>query len=95
MLFLFREKWYNICRNKLGGVKSVREKLKVFERKESYGTIRFTRRITIHEFRHSHASDLINRVQANPYDIAQRLGHSDVHEVFNCYIKFNIISEEN
>ena len=44
-----------------------------------------TRRITIHEFRHSHASDLINRVQANPYDIAQRLGHSDVHEVFNRY----------
>lgn len=42
-------------------------------------------RITIHEFRHSHASDLINRVQANPYDIAQRLGHSDVHEVFNRY----------
>ena len=33
MLFLFREKWYNICRKKLGGVKNVCEKFKVFERK--------------------------------------------------------------
>lgn len=41
--------------------------------------------ITIHEIRHSHASDLINRLNANPYDIAHRLGHSDVHEVFNRY----------
>lgn len=41
--------------------------------------------IKIHEIRHSHASDLINRLNANPYDIAHRLGHSDVHEVFNRY----------
>lgn len=43
------------------------------------------KKIVIHELRHSHASDLINRLNASPFEVAKRLGHSDVHEVFNRY----------
>lgn len=43
------------------------------------------KRITLHEFRHSHASDLINRLNADPYIVAERLGHSSVSEVLNRY----------
>lgn len=43
------------------------------------------KKIVVHELRHSHASDLINRLNANPFEVAKRLGHANVHEVFNRY----------
>ncbi|AOC55405.1 tyrosine-type recombinase/integrase [Bacillus pumilus] len=42
------------------------------------------RKIVIHEFRHSHASYLINK-NCNPLVLANRLGHSDVAETLNTY----------
>ena len=41
-------------------------------------------RITIHEFRHSHATLLANN-GINIQEIARRLGHSDVQETWNTY----------
>lgn len=41
-------------------------------------------RIVIHEFRHSHASYLINKT-FNPLVLPNRLGHSDVAETLNTY----------
>ncbi|CUB51458.1 Transposase from transposon Tn916 [Bacillus subtilis] len=42
------------------------------------------KRILLHEFRHSHASYLINR-GVSPLVVAQRLGHSDVATTLNTY----------
>lgn len=42
------------------------------------------KRILLHEFRHSHASYLINK-NVNPLVVAQRLGHSDVATTLNTY----------
>ncbi|WP_144471522.1 MULTISPECIES: site-specific integrase [Bacillus] len=42
------------------------------------------KKIVIHEFRHSHASYLINK-NCNPLVLANRLGHSDVAETLNTY----------
>lgn len=42
------------------------------------------KRIVIHEFRHSHASYLINK-GVSPLIVAQRLGHSDVATTLNTY----------
>ncbi|MGX5633415.1 tyrosine-type recombinase/integrase [Bacillus thuringiensis] len=42
------------------------------------------KRILLHEFRHSHASYLINR-GVSPLVVAQRLGHSDVSTTLNTY----------
>ncbi|MCI4222780.1 site-specific integrase [Dickeya dianthicola] len=41
-------------------------------------------KILLHEFRHSHASYLINR-GVSPLVVAQRLGHSDVSTTLNTY----------
>lgn len=49
-----------------------------------YDLCNLNHRITIHEFRHSHASFLIN-IGADPKIIAERLGHEDVTEVWNRY----------
>lgn len=61
----------------------------------SYATIytRFTRdkkhfgnrMIVLHTFRHSHASDLINRINANAWFIAKRLGHKDPSLIMKTY----------
>ncbi|BAR86699.1 protein YdcL [Bacillus thuringiensis serovar tolworthi] len=40
--------------------------------------------IVLHEFRHSHASYLINK-GVSPLVVAQRLGHSDVATTLNTY----------
>ncbi|MED1817371.1 tyrosine-type recombinase/integrase [Bacillus subtilis] len=42
------------------------------------------KKIVLHEFRHSHASYLINK-RCNPLVIAQRLGHKNVAETLNTY----------
>lgn len=42
------------------------------------------KRILLHEFRHSHASYLINK-GVSPLIVAQRLGHSDVATTLNTY----------
>ncbi|MEC2597001.1 site-specific integrase, partial [Bacillus cereus] len=42
------------------------------------------KRILLHEFRHSHASYLINK-GVSPLIVAQRLGHSDVAATLNTY----------
>ena len=42
------------------------------------------KRILLHEFRHSHASYLIN-LGVSPLIVAQRLGHSDVATTLNTY----------
>ncbi|PEQ09935.1 tyrosine-type recombinase/integrase [Bacillus toyonensis] len=42
------------------------------------------KRILLHEFRHSHASYLINK-GVSPLVVAQRLGHSDVSTTLNTY----------
>lgn len=42
------------------------------------------KKILLHEFRHSHASYLINK-NVNPLVVAQRLGHSDVATTLNTY----------
>lgn len=42
------------------------------------------KKILIHEFRHSHASYLINK-GVSPLVVAQRLGHSNVSTTLNTY----------
>ena len=43
-----------------------------------------SKKIVLHEFRHSHASYLINK-GVSPLIVAQRLGHSDVATTLNTY----------
>ncbi|PYE91562.1 tyrosine-type recombinase/integrase [Bacillus sp. 196mf] len=51
---------------------------------EKYISISGVKRILIHEFRHSHASYLINK-GVSPLVVAQRLGHSNVSTTLNTY----------
>ncbi|CDN39286.1 unnamed protein product [Bacillus thuringiensis DB27] len=44
----------------------------------------WSEKILLHEFRHSHASYLINK-GVSPLVVAQRLGHSDVATTLNTY----------
>ncbi|MES9687566.1 tyrosine-type recombinase/integrase, partial [Bacillus sp. JJ353] len=53
-------------------------------RYEKYIKASGVKRIVLHEFRHSHASYLINK-NCNPLIISQRLGHKDVAETLNTY----------
>ncbi|MCQ6316349.1 tyrosine-type recombinase/integrase, partial [Bacillus cereus] len=50
----------------------------------TYIAISGVKRILLHEFRHSHASYLINK-GISPLVVAQRLGHSDVATTLNTY----------
>lgn len=52
--------------------------------KDKYCEISGVKKIRIHDFRHSHASLLINK-GANVTIIAQRLGHSDIAMTLNTY----------
>lgn len=54
------------------------------ERYNRYISIAGVKRILLHEFRHSHASYLINK-GVSPLVVAQRLGHSDVATTLNTY----------
>ncbi|MBW3492744.1 site-specific integrase [Bacillus sp. FDAARGOS_1420] len=49
-----------------------------------YVTTAGTKRILLHEFRHSHASYLINK-GVSPLVVAQRLGHSNISTTLNIY----------
>ncbi|EKS8370495.1 site-specific integrase [Bacillus thuringiensis] len=51
---------------------------------DKYVSIAGIKRILIHEFRHSHASYLINK-GVSPLVVAQRLGHSNVATTLNTY----------
>ncbi|MES1050606.1 site-specific integrase [Bacillus thuringiensis] len=54
------------------------------ERYNKYVVAAGVKRILLHEFRHSHASYLIN-LGVSPLVVAQRLGHSDVATTLNTY----------
>lgn len=54
------------------------------ERYNKYVAAAGIKRILLHEFRHSHASYLINK-GVSPLVVAQRLGHSDVATTLNTY----------
>ncbi|EKS8368114.1 tyrosine-type recombinase/integrase [Bacillus thuringiensis] len=54
------------------------------ERYNKYVVAAEVKRILLHEFRHSHASYLIN-LGVSPLIVAQRLGHSDVATTLNTY----------
>lgn len=56
----------------------------VTRKKDYYCNLAGVKRIKIHDFRHSHASLLINK-GANPTIVAQRLGHSDIAMTLNTY----------
>ncbi|MGE6618129.1 tyrosine-type recombinase/integrase [Bacillus mycoides] len=62
--------------------KSIRSTL--YKNYNEYISISGVKRILIHEFRHSHASYLINK-GVSPLVVAQRLGHSDVSTTLNTY----------
>jgi len=51
---------------------------------KNYLKIAMVKEIVMHEFRHSHASYLINK-GVSPLVVAQRLGHSDVATTLNTY----------
>lgn len=53
-------------------------------RYDKYVKLSGVKKILIHEFRHSHASYLINK-GVSPLVVAQRLGHSDVSTTLNIY----------
>lgn len=74
----FTDDW-SIC----GGEKCIRDST-VDSRNRLYSTLANLRRITIHEFRHTHATLLINH-GVNIQEIARRLGHSDIRETWNTY----------
>ena len=56
----------------------------IFCRNEKYAKLAGLPRITIHEFRHSHASLLIN-AGVNIKEISRRLGHATVEMTWNIY----------
>ena len=51
---------------------------------KKYINVANVKNIVLHEFRHSHASYLINK-GVSPLVVAQRLGHSDVATTLNTY----------
>ena len=52
--------------------------------REICAAMRRVKRIRLHDFRHSHASLLLNKEQ-NILLVAQRLGHSDIKMTLNTY----------
>lgn len=54
------------------------------EKYEKYLKASGVKKILLHEFRHSHASYLINK-GVSPLVVAQRLGHSNVSTTLNTY----------
>lgn len=74
----FNDKWFVF-----GGVRPLPETT-IGRVKDNYCELAGVKRIKIHDFRHSHASLLINK-GANPTIVAQRLGHSDIAMTLNTY----------
>lgn len=74
----FSEDW-RIC----GGPDVIKDN-SLFKRNERYAKLAGLPRITIHEFRHSHATLLIN-ADINIKEISRRLGHTNVDITWNVY----------
>jgi integrase len=74
----FEDKWFIF-----GGFRPLAETT-ITRKKDHYCKLANVKRIKIHDFRHSHASLLINK-GANPTIVAQRLGHSDIAMTLNTY----------
>lgn len=74
----FSKDW-RVC----GDVRSIRDTA-VFRKNNRYAAAAKLDHITIHEFRHSHASVLINE-GISIQEIARRLGHSDVQITWKTY----------
>ncbi len=70
---------YRIC----GGEKCLRDTT-IDKHNRQYSADAELPRITIHEFRHSHTSVLIN-AGINIQEIARRLGHAKVEQTWNTY----------
>ena len=83
----FKESW-RIC-----GGPSVIPDTTLDLRNRSFAKAAGIRRITIHEFRHSHASLLCN-AGVNIKEIARRLGHSDVNITWKTYSHLYPAEEE-
>lgn len=66
-----------------GGDKALRDST-IDKRNREYAAAAGLKHITIHEFRHTHASVLVNE-GINIQEIARRLGHSDVQETWRTY----------
>ncbi len=66
-----------------GGPKCLRD-TSIDKHNRKYAELAGIKRIRIHDFRHSHASVLINE-GINIKEIARRLGHSDVEVTWNTY----------
>lgn len=74
----FTDEW-RVC----GGIRCLRDTT-IDKRNRAYADAAGLKRIRIHDFRHSHASVLINE-GINIMEIARRLGHSDVEVTWNTY----------
>ena len=70
---------YRIC----GGEHCLRDST-LQKRNEQYAALSGLNKIRIHDFRHSHASVLINE-GINIMEIARRLGHARIEETWNTY----------
>lgn len=66
-----------------GGVKPLRDET-IRKRKLLYAELAGIKVIRVHDFRHSHASVLVNE-GINIQEIARRLGHSNVQETWDTY----------
>ena len=66
-----------------GGDKALRDTT-IDHKNRKYASLADLPHITIHEFRHTHASVLVNE-GINIQEIARRLGHSDVQETWRTY----------
>lgn len=74
----FTDEW-RVC----GGIRCLRDTT-IDKRNRAYADAAGLKHIRIHDFRHSHASVLINE-GINIMEIARRLGHSDVEVTWNTY----------
>ena len=70
---------YNLC----GGIRALRDS-SISNMNERFSQIANVKKIRIHDFRHSHASYLVNE-GINIQEIARRLGHADVSITLRTY----------
>lgn len=74
----FTDEWY-IC----GGIKPIRNST-VSKHNKKYANAAEIKTIRIHDYRHSHASLLVNN-GINIQEVARRLGHARVEQTWNTY----------
>ncbi|MDR2421263.1 MAG: site-specific integrase [Oscillospiraceae bacterium] len=70
---------HHVC----GGARSLRDST-IQNRNVAYARAAGLRAIRIHDFRHSHASVLVNN-GINIQEVARRLGHAKIEETWNTY----------